>query len=105
MFVVRSPPTPAVSAAKDMLRSFSMRSDAEIVAAVTERLQGVVDVRVRRMGFAPVVCPTTKPLENLFYPDPRRIASAAWALVHGKPEGWTPTEDPEPEAVEFKGPF
>ena len=80
-------------------------ASAEIVAAVTERLQGVVDVRVRRMGFAPVVCPTTKPLENLFYPDPRRIASAAWALVHGKPEGWTPTEDAEPETVEFKGPF
>lgn len=78
---------------------------AEIVAAVTERLQGLVDVRVRRMGFAPTVCPTTKPLENLFYPDPRRIASAAWALAHGQPERWTPEHDAEPEAVEFKGPF
>ena len=78
---------------------------AEIVAGIVERLQGVVDVRVRRMGFAPVVCPTTRPLENLFYPDPQRIAAAAWALVHGKPEAWTPTGEVEPEAVEFKGPF
>ncbi len=41
---------------------------AEIVAQIAERLMGVRDVRVRRMGFAPVTCPTTPVLEELFYP-------------------------------------
>ncbi|MCI0557373.1 MAG: alpha-ketoacid dehydrogenase subunit beta, partial [Nitrososphaera sp.] len=32
-------------------------ASAEIMAQVTERLQGIKDLRVRRMGFAPVICP------------------------------------------------
>jgi hypothetical protein len=51
-----------------------------------------------------VVCPTTRPLEDLFYPTPRRIAAAAHALVHGGPDRWDPGDD-APDAVEFKGPF
>jgi pyruvate/2-oxoglutarate/acetoin dehydrogenase E1 component len=82
---------------------------AEVVALAVERLQDVRELRVRRLGFAPVVCPTTKPLEDLFYPNPRSIAAAAYALVHGKREEWEPAElGVEPgssEAVEFKGPF
>ena len=78
---------------------------AEIVALAVERLQGARDLRVRRLGFAPVVCPTTQPLEDLFYPNPRRIAAAAYALAHDKPELWEPEDDGAPDAVEFKGPF
>jgi acetoin:2,6-dichlorophenolindophenol oxidoreductase subunit beta len=82
----------------------SCGATAEIVAQAVERLQGARELRVRRLGFAPVVCPTTRTLEDLFYPDPGRIAAAAHALVHGGPDRWEPGDD-APEPVEFKGPF
>ena len=82
----------------------SCGASAEIVAQGVERLQGARSLRVRRLGFAPVVCPTTRPLEDLFYPTPRRIAAAAHALVHDQPESWEPDDDP-PGPIEFKGPF
>jgi pyruvate/2-oxoglutarate/acetoin dehydrogenase E1 component len=78
---------------------------AEIVAQVAERLMAVRDVRVRRMGFAPVTCPTTPGLESLFYPNARTIAAAARDLVEGKETGWLPEEKPDLQRVEFKGPF
>lgn len=83
----------------------SCGASAEIVAQVTERLQGVRDIRVQRMGFAPVTCPTSPPLEAEFYPDSRRIAAACNDLVHGKPQNWYPDERPELKDLEFKGPF
>ncbi len=78
---------------------------AEIVARIVERLQGVRDVRVHRMGFAPVTCPTTPSLEDLFYPNARTIASAAHAMVRGREPEWMPRERPDLKAVAFKGPF
>jgi pyruvate/2-oxoglutarate/acetoin dehydrogenase E1 component len=78
---------------------------AEIVAQVAERLMAVRDVRVRRMGFAPVTCPTTPGLESLFYPNARTIAAAARDLVEGRETGWLPEENPDLQSVEFKGPF
>ncbi len=78
---------------------------AEIVAALVERVQGDADLRVRRLGFQPVVCPTTKPLEDLFYPNARGIAAEAYALVHDvKPDAWAPDDDAAP-VTEFRGPF
>ncbi len=77
----------------------------EIVTRVLERLQGDREIQFRRLGFEPVVCPTTKPLEDLFYPNARGIASAAYGLVHDKPEPWMPDDDGLPAFVEFKGPF
>lgn len=77
---------------------------AEIVAQVTERLQGMCDVRVRRMGFAPVTCPTTPSLEAHFYPNGRTIASAAYELVKGN-NNWLPIERADLKDIEFKGPF
>ena len=65
----------------------------------------VRDVRVRRMGFAPVTCPTTPGLESLFYPNARTIAAAARDLVEGRTTGWLPVEKPDLQTVEFKGPF
>ena len=44
---------------------------ADIVAQVAERLQGVRDLRLRRLGYAPTTCPTTPALEELFYPNAR----------------------------------
>jgi pyruvate/2-oxoglutarate/acetoin dehydrogenase E1 component len=78
---------------------------AEIVAGVAERLMAVRDVRVRRMGFAPVPCPTTPVLEELFYPNARTIAGAARDLVEGASTGWVPEPCPEFPKIEFRGPF
>lgn len=78
---------------------------AEIVAQVAERLMAVRDLRVRRMGFAPVTCPTAPALEALFYPNAQTIAAAARDLVEGRATGWLPDEDPELQRVDFKGPF
>jgi len=78
---------------------------AEIVALVAERLMAVRDLRVRRMGFAPVTCPTAPALEALFYPNARTIAAAARDLVEARATGWLPDEDPHLQRVDFKGPF
>lgn len=78
---------------------------AEIVAAVSEQLQGSVPLRVARAGFAPVPCPTTPSLEEHFYPNARSIAARALDLVRGTPQGWLPPERAEFRDVEFKGPF
>jgi pyruvate/2-oxoglutarate/acetoin dehydrogenase E1 component len=76
---------------------------AEIVSQVAERVMGLRDLRVRRLGFAPVTCPTTPVLERLFYPNGQTIAGAARDLVEGRQTGWLPAEKPADET--FKGPF
>jgi acetoin:2,6-dichlorophenolindophenol oxidoreductase subunit beta len=78
---------------------------AEIAVQVAERLQGVQDIRFKRMGFAPTTCPTTPALEELFYPNARTIASAVRNLVEERECGWLPTERPELQSIAFKGPF
>ena len=87
-------------------------TSAEIMAQVTEHL-GNAKTECRRMGFAPVTCPTTKSLENHFYPDAEKIATTACRMVNGdsvstvvdgKPDFSIPTEDSS-ESVEFRGPF
>jgi pyruvate/2-oxoglutarate/acetoin dehydrogenase E1 component len=78
---------------------------AEIVAAVMEQLQGGRELRVLRLGFAPVPCPTTPALEDRFYPNARTIASAVYDLVRGGPQGWMPAERAELRSIEFRGPF
>ena len=83
----------------------SCGASAEIVTRVVERLQGERDVRVGRLGFEPVTCPTTPALERLFYPDAPRIASAAHRLVHERGPAWHPTGADAPEIVAFRGPF
>ena len=78
---------------------------AEIVAQVAERLHGVRDLKLKRMGFAATTCPTTPSLEGLFYPNARTIASAARDLVEDVPCGWMPEERADLQSIEFKGPF
>ena len=80
-------------------------ASAEIVAQVTERLQGKRDIQVRRLGFAPVTCPTTPNLEADFYPNGRTFASAAYDLVAGTTKDWLPEERQDLKDIEFKGPF
>src|SRR5262245_9519139 len=78
---------------------------AEIASRVVERLQGSRDLRIRRLGFAPATCPPTPPLEELYYPNGRTIATAAYELVRGAVGSWRPEERRELQEVEFKGPF
>lgn len=75
---------------------------AEIVSRVIEALPGR-SIAVRRLGFAPVTCPTAPALEAGFYPTARTIASAAHELVHGEP--WLPDERDDLRDVAFRGPF
>ncbi len=80
-------------------------ASAEIAAQVSERLQDEKPIRVRRMGFAPVTCPTTPSLENSYYPTSRDIAAAAHNLVRGNATNWMPEERADLQSVDFKGPF
>ena len=77
---------------------------AEIVTAVLERMNGK-SIAFRRMGYASAPCPTTKNLENLYYPNPATIAQTAHGLVRGEDQAWLPRSEESPEVVEFKGPF
>lgn len=78
---------------------------AEIIAQVVERLSDGPSIRCARMGFAGTPCPTTRPLETLFYPSAAGIARRAYALVTGQAPDWG-TEIVEPtEVAAFKGPF
>ena len=58
-----------------------------------------------RMRFAFTTCPTTKPLENVFYPNGRTIASQAYEMVKGKGVHWEPPVAAKTEIDAFKGPF
>jgi pyruvate/2-oxoglutarate/acetoin dehydrogenase E1 component len=78
---------------------------AEIVSRVAERLTGLRDLHIRRLGFAHTTCPTTPVLEDLYYPNARTIAAAARDLVEGAETGWLPEECPPHKTIEFKGPF
>jgi len=78
---------------------------AEIVSLITEHLQPEGDLRVRRLGFAPVTCPPTPSLEELFYPNARSIAAAAYDLVKGGVNGWIPPDRADMQEIQFKGPF
>ena len=41
---------------------------AELAAQISHSCFGTLKKPVERLGFAPVPCPTTRPLENEFYP-------------------------------------
>ncbi len=79
-------------------------ASAEILARAAERFQGRRELRVRRLGFEPVPCPTAKNLENEYYPHARKIATAAHELVRGVRREWPAGEEPA-EILNFKGPF
>jgi pyruvate/2-oxoglutarate/acetoin dehydrogenase E1 component len=80
-------------------------ASAEIIAQVMEQLQGEREVRVKRMGFAPVTCPTTPNLEDAYYPNARTIAAAAYSMVRESGASWMPEERKDLQSIEFKGPF
>ena len=78
---------------------------SEIVSQVIEKLQGKKEVKVKRMGFAPVTCPPSPTLEQLFYPNASTIAQTSYNLIQGKESGWIPDLEENMLETEFKGPF
>lgn len=77
---------------------------AEIIAQLIER-NIPRNVVLKRMGFAPVPCPTTPSLEQLFYPDAKTIALNAYQMLFSDKKTWQPITELQIEEVEFKGPF
>lgn len=77
---------------------------AELAARIHKACFGELKGPVERLGFAPVPCPTTRPLENLFYPNAVQIIRSAEALL-----GLSPTDLSGEQFYtwehKFKGPF
>ena len=82
-------------------------ASAEIVARVIEGAQNGKPIKVQRMGYAPVTCPTTPVLEHEFYPDPSKIARAIHAMVRPGDSAWEPDAEHAKLAYQakFRGPF
>jgi len=80
-------------------------ASAEILARMGESMDR--PVKMKRMGFAPTTCPTSPPLEALFYPNPATIATTARQMLEPGAPAW----DPESERAkltyqtQFRGPF
>jgi pyruvate/2-oxoglutarate/acetoin dehydrogenase E1 component len=80
-------------------------ASAEVLATVAETYQGRESIQVRRLGYYPSPCPTTRPLEDIYYPGPSEIAQAVLALFPGRSLGDGTKVADRPELREFKGPF
>ena len=77
---------------------------AEISAQVTETCFGQLKAAPCRIGFANVPCPTTRPLENLFYPTAKEIVRAVENQL-GLPEIDLSGEVFNEYEQRFRGPF
>lgn len=77
---------------------------AEIMAQLLDYYGGRLPFTVRRMGFAPAPCPTTRNLEQMYYPGAKSIAENAYEMLTGKND-WTPPEVISSEVEDFRGPF
>lgn len=77
---------------------------AELAARIHRGCFGQLKKPVERLGFAPVPCPTTRPLENLFYPAAPQIIRSVESLL-GLPESDLSGEVFYTWEHKFKGPF
>lgn len=77
---------------------------AEIAARVSEKCFGQLKSSVTRIGFAPTPCPTTRPLENLFYPNAASIIRAVEKKL-GLEKADLSQEKFHTWENKFKGPF
>ena len=74
---------------------------AEIAARVSEKAFDALTQPVARLGTAPVPCPVSKPLENEFYPNAKKIVAKVCEMMGRElPEGEVPLL-----TTRFKGPF
>ena len=74
---------------------------AEISALVAEKAFAALKHPIRRIGNEQVPCPISKPLENLFYPDVRKITSVVCEMMNRD----LPEQEISLVANKFKGPF
>lgn len=74
---------------------------SEILTSVIERID--LKIKFKRMGFADTTCPTTRVLENYFYPNSSSIAKSALELLGIKKSKFKFIESDE--IKNFKGPF
>ncbi len=79
-------------------------TSAEIIARICEEFPNK-KIQIARMGFAPTTCPTTKSLEDLFYPNSKTIADKVCEMLGGKKVNWSKIDLKNQELEEFKGPF
>ncbi len=77
---------------------------AELAAQIGQHCFGALKQPVERLGFAPVPCPTTRPLENLFYPSAVSIIHSVERLLGLRPIDLT-QESFYSYEQRFKGPF
>lgn len=77
---------------------------AELAAIISHRCFGSLARPVERLGFAHVPCPTTRPLENLFYASAVDIVRTAEAMLELEPADLA-GESFYSYEQRFKGPF
>ncbi len=77
---------------------------AELATLVYENCMGSLQKPVERLGFAQVPCPTTRPLENLFYPSAINIIRSVEKML-GLKEIDLRNEEFYSHEKRFKGPF
>lgn len=77
---------------------------AELASLIHYRCFADLQRPVERLGFAPVPCPTTRPLENLYYPNAVQIIRTAETMLGLKPTDLSGDSFYSYEN-KFKGPF
>lgn len=77
---------------------------AELAALIHQGCWGALAAPVERVGFAHAPCPTTRPLENRFYPSALEVVRAAEKLLGLSPTDLSGIEFYSWEK-KFKGPF
>ncbi|PIR32034.1 MAG: alpha-ketoacid dehydrogenase subunit beta [Alphaproteobacteria bacterium CG11_big_fil_rev_8_21_14_0_20_44_7] len=80
-------------------------ASAEIITQVMERIDS--PIKFARMGYADSTCPTTRKLEDIFYPSSKTIAQKTLKVL-GKNDmkiDWEKVEIHRAEIEAFKGPF
>jgi pyruvate dehydrogenase E1 component beta subunit len=83
-------------------------TSAEIITRINELMpKGYKNkpLKLARMGFAQTTCPTTKSLEDLFYPNSKTIAEKVCEIIGKKKINWKKIDLKNTELEEFKGPF
>lgn len=77
---------------------------AEVAARISEKCFSRLKHPVSRIGFAPTPCPTTRPLENQFYPNAKTIIRKVEAIL-GLSKSDLSNEQFHTWENKFKGPF
>lgn len=77
---------------------------AEIITRILEEFPNE-KIKIARMGFAQTTCPTTKSLEDLFYPNSKTISNKVCEILGSKEIDWSKVSVKNEELEEFKGPF